>query len=52
MTDQKPRWNAWLGLRVKNMPRLMRQGLYWSRANILADKGFVMLHRSDPELTE
>lgn len=38
-------------LHAKNIPYLVRRGLYWSRANIIAEKGFITLHGLDPELT-
>lgn len=45
------KWKVWMGLRVMNIPHLMRHGLHWSRADILAEKGFMTFHGSDPELT-
>lgn len=37
-------WGARLGVRAKNIPRLMRKGFHWSSANVQREQGHLTVH--------
>ncbi|KXJ90591.1 hypothetical protein Micbo1qcDRAFT_205417 [Microdochium bolleyi] len=47
--DGHPSWNARLLLRTRDLPRLMREGLFWDDGNIHREAGYVALEQQDGE---
>jgi hypothetical protein len=49
--QEEPKWCAWMRVRVKNIPRLMRRGFHWSEWHVMKERNTMTLNdRTMPKM--